>query len=730
MVIGFKGLRGVTAAQKLKLVTDEFTAVVNTAYAQLVLLVYKVTAVFNKVNAVKSRVTTTVRVSTAGWIKWIEDQDIEYDLWLMRIEQYFLMTDYSIWKVIKNGNKLLKKIVGIVKQIYEPTFVEEKLDRKNEMKARGTLLMALPNKDQLKFHSYQNAKLLMEAIKKRLQKLISQLEIQGNYIPPKPDLIFIDEQVENESVDVISKVSSSAVKIVESKVESVDVKNKEFKPKVKDKTIRLSIEKIKLVKPASVKVEKGNPQQKEYKEKGFIDSGCSRHITGNKCYLTDYEDYDGGFVSFRDDETVYKEWEDIIERAATTASSLEVEQDSVLKLLLGMNSLALWIKPKRKPRQEAEVHSPSSEIPVEECILTPSNYPLPSGVDSIQLNVLMIFSTILQQQVLDLEEAKTAQANEIAKLKKRVKKLEKKRRSRPAGLKRLKKDIDQDVEIALVNKAQGRMHDAYMFGVDDLEGNEVNIDVREKIVEKEVSTADPVTTVGEVVTAASVEDSAAPTTATTTDVDDELTLVNTLISIKAAKPKVISTATTIVTTAITTLRAKGIVFHEQVQAHIPTVPSSKDKGKAKMIEPKKPLKKKDQIAVDKEVVRKLEAKMKAEIEEEEMIAREKDKLKKENNYPLKKDLNFWPSLFNLRERQELEQESAKKQKLVKQEQALVADDDTVELKRCLEIFPEDDDDVAIKATTLFSKSPTIVDYKIYIERKKSYFKIIRADGNS
>nr|GFB79145.1 ribonuclease H-like domain-containing protein [Tanacetum cinerariifolium] len=44
----------------------------------------------------------------------------------------------------------------------------------------------------------------------------------------------------------------------------------------------------------------GNPHQKEYKEKGVIDSGCSRHMTGNKCYLTDYEDYDGGFVSFGD----------------------------------------------------------------------------------------------------------------------------------------------------------------------------------------------------------------------------------------------------------------------------------------------------------------------------------------------------------------------------------------------------------------------------------------------
>ncbi|GKA60330.1 putative reverse transcriptase domain-containing protein [Tanacetum coccineum] len=101
---------------------------------------------------------------------------------------------------------------------YEPTTIEEKQDRRNEMKARATLLMALLKKDQLKFHSYQNAKLLMEAIEKRyrgnkeskkvqrillkqqyenftalssesmdqtfdrLQKLISQLEIQGEVI--------------------------------------------------------------------------------------------------------------------------------------------------------------------------------------------------------------------------------------------------------------------------------------------------------------------------------------------------------------------------------------------------------------------------------------------------------------------------------------------------------------------------------------------------------------------
>nr|GEZ12360.1 hypothetical protein [Tanacetum cinerariifolium] len=58
-------------------------------------------------------------------------------------------------------------MVRPVEQPYEPTTVEEELDRKNEMKARGTLLMAFLNKDQVKFHSYQDAKFLMEAIEKR-----------------------------------------------------------------------------------------------------------------------------------------------------------------------------------------------------------------------------------------------------------------------------------------------------------------------------------------------------------------------------------------------------------------------------------------------------------------------------------------------------------------------------------------------------------------------------------
>ncbi|GJU30865.1 ribonuclease H-like domain-containing protein [Tanacetum coccineum] len=41
----------------------------------------------------------------------------------------------------------------------------------------------------------------------------------------------------------------------------------------------------------------GNPQM-DLQDKGVIDSGCSRHMTGNMSYLTDYEEIDGGYVAF------------------------------------------------------------------------------------------------------------------------------------------------------------------------------------------------------------------------------------------------------------------------------------------------------------------------------------------------------------------------------------------------------------------------------------------------
>nr|GEW15069.1 hypothetical protein [Tanacetum cinerariifolium] len=86
----------------------------------------------------------------------------------MMIEQYFLMTNYSLWELILNGDSPVPtRIVEGVLQPDAPTTAEQRLARKNELKARGTLLMALPDKHQLKFNSHKDAKILMEAIEKR-----------------------------------------------------------------------------------------------------------------------------------------------------------------------------------------------------------------------------------------------------------------------------------------------------------------------------------------------------------------------------------------------------------------------------------------------------------------------------------------------------------------------------------------------------------------------------------
>ncbi|GJX32698.1 putative ribonuclease H-like domain-containing protein [Tanacetum coccineum] len=52
-------------------------------------------------------------------------------------------------------------------------------------------------------------------------------------------------------------------------------------------------------RPKHKVLDHGNPQQ-DLKNKGVIDSGCSRHMTGNRSYLTDYEEINGGFVHFGD----------------------------------------------------------------------------------------------------------------------------------------------------------------------------------------------------------------------------------------------------------------------------------------------------------------------------------------------------------------------------------------------------------------------------------------------
>ncbi|GJT49094.1 hypothetical protein Tco_0975251 [Tanacetum coccineum] len=266
----------------------------------------------------------------------------------------------------------------------------------------------------------------------------------------------------------------------------------------------------------------------------------------------------------------------------------------------------------------------------EEHVATPSYDPPQSGEDRMQLTKLMDLCTQLQSRVLAPETTKSNQVLEIESLKRRVKSLEKRRKSRTRGFKRLRKedaskqrrkiaDLDADAEVTLMDETQEMNDDNLMF--DTGVGR-----AGKEVAEKEVSAADPVTTAGEVVTTANVKvtNANAPTTTI-----DELTLAQTLIEIKAAKPKAVTS--TVKTTTTTRPKARGVVVQEPTEFKTTSsslqasqIPQAKDKGKAKMVKPEKPLKKKDQITIDEKVSRNLEAQLQAELEEEERISRLKE----------------------------------------------------------------------------------------------------------
>nr|GEW11964.1 hypothetical protein [Tanacetum cinerariifolium] len=234
------------------------------------------------------------------------------------------------------------------------------------------------------------------------------------------------------------------------------------------------------------------------------------------------------------DEAVNEEMYDSLEMVTTTATSLDAEHDRGIIL---------------KTQSKATPNEPGSQG-------TSSGGGL-SGEDSLKLNELMELCTKLQQMVLDLETSKTTQALEIDSLKKRVKKLERRKRSRTHKLKRLYKvglstrvesskdeglgekdaskqgriaDIDVNEDIYLVNVH----NDEQMLDADqDLHGEEVFVVKQdENVVVKKVD-------------AAQVQVSTATTTPTI--LSDEATLAQALAELKHAKPKA---------------NAKGIVFHE------------------------------------------------------------------------------------------------------------------------------------------------------------------------
>ncbi|GJT34960.1 hypothetical protein Tco_0925379 [Tanacetum coccineum] len=99
----------------------------------------------------------------------------EYDMWRLRIEQYFQVQDYALWDVIENGNSFKPAAQTTTNAdgtstslIPGPVTSEEKVQKKNDVKARSMLLMALPNEHLMTFNQYKDAKTLFAAIQTRL----------------------------------------------------------------------------------------------------------------------------------------------------------------------------------------------------------------------------------------------------------------------------------------------------------------------------------------------------------------------------------------------------------------------------------------------------------------------------------------------------------------------------------------------------------------------------------
>ncbi|GJV21799.1 hypothetical protein Tco_1370819 [Tanacetum coccineum] len=197
------------------------------------------------------------------------------------------------------------------------------------------------------------------------------------------------------------------------------------------------------------------------------------------------------------------------------------------------------------------------------------------------INELMAICTNLSNRVLALEQSKTAQDLVIQKLKKKVKRLEKKQRARTPGMKLFKIGTSKRKSLDKENVSkQGRKSDK----TKPIVAGPLN-----------VSTADT-------------------STSTAGDIfeDEMVTIADTLVAIRSTRP-----------------RTTSVVIHDVEEeprraTPVPTV-QSQDKGKGKMVEPeptpKNPIR--TQIQRDAEIAQRLFEEEQAQFEREQRIAREK-----------------------------------------------------------------------------------------------------------
>ncbi|GKD69111.1 hypothetical protein Tco_1323201 [Tanacetum coccineum] len=312
--------------------------------------------------------------------------------------------------------------------------------------------------------------------------------------------------------------------------------------------------------------------------------------------------------------------------------------------------------------------------------------------------------------------------------------------------------IDADEDITMFNVQDDV--DNEMFDVNVLAGDEV-------FAEQEVAAKDVNLTVDEVTLAQALAALKSVNPKVKGDVIEE---PNALVNAASASTKV--SAATITTATIQTPR-KGIVITEVGTPTItrslqqPSQAEVQDKGKRKMIkpEPVKKMSKKDQLISNEEEAKRLQAKF----DEQERLAREKDEANGQEELSVEEKEKLFQQLLEQRRkhfatkseeekrnkpltqaqqrkiircltervntfvniridlvegsskraREELEQESTKKQKVDK-------DKDTTELQSLMKVIP-DEEEIVIDVVPLATKPPTIIDWKIHKEGKNNYF---------
>nr|GEW78504.1 hypothetical protein [Tanacetum cinerariifolium] len=383
--------------------------------------------------------------------------------------------------------------------------------------------------------------------------------------------------------------------------------------------------------------------------------------------------------------------------------------------------------------QSAQPSSPPQQQPSLTAAISKSSVTL--------LNTLMETYATLTQKVAHLEQDKVAQDLEITKLKQRVKKLEKKRKLKSSGLKRLKKVESQ----AKAYNLDLQHSEKFLCMQDTNEAEPAEVEEVLEVVTAANLIKEVVTTAAPITTAAQVSKASAPRRRRGIIIKDH---------------EEITTA--------------SVIVHSEVQ--------SKDKGKGILIKEPKPLKGQVQIDMDEAFARQLEAELNANINWNDVIEQVKQSEKEDNiviRYQALKrknvteaqvrknmmiylknmagfKMNFFKGItyneirplfkkhYNsnqvflerveeevIVQKKEIEEEGSKrkgeslKQKIAKKQRM---DEETGELKRHLQIVAnDDDDDVYTKATPLASKVH-VVDYQIHHENNKPYYKIITVDG--